>query len=86
MKQLFVVAMALICAAPAGFAQQQKPAKKDSTQHKMEKVVYTCPMHPEVTSDKPGKCPKCGMTLVVKKTDKKPAHKMKMKADSTMKM
>jgi uncharacterized protein with PIN domain len=25
---------------------------------------YTCPMHPEVMSNKPGKCPKCGMTLV----------------------
>ncbi|MFT4154231.1 multicopper oxidase domain-containing protein [Parafilimonas sp.] len=24
---------------------------------------YVCPMHPEVTSDKPGKCPKCGMEL-----------------------
>ena len=24
---------------------------------------YECPMHPEVTSKKPGKCPKCGMTL-----------------------
>ena len=32
-----------------------------------EKVVYTCPMHPEVISDTPGKCPKCGMTLVPKK-------------------
>lgn len=27
---------------------------------------YTCPMHPEVHSDQPGKCPKCGMTLVKK--------------------
>lgn len=27
-------------------------------------VTYTCPMHPEVSSDKPGKCPKCGMELV----------------------
>ena len=27
------------------------------------KRTYTCPMHPEVLSDKPGSCPKCGMTL-----------------------
>lgn len=26
--------------------------------------TYTCTMHPEVISDKPGKCPKCGMELV----------------------
>src|SRR4051794_18689108 len=25
---------------------------------------YTCPMHPDVVTDAPGKCPKCGMTLV----------------------
>ncbi len=25
--------------------------------------AYTCPMHPEVISDAPGKCPKCGMNL-----------------------
>ena len=24
---------------------------------------YTCPMDPEVISDTPGKCPKCGMPL-----------------------
>ncbi|HEY4328684.1 MAG TPA: multicopper oxidase domain-containing protein [Phycisphaerae bacterium] len=30
-------------------------------------ILYTCVMHPEVISDKPGTCPKCGMTLVVKK-------------------
>jgi len=31
-----------------------------------KKVEYTCPMHPEVISDKPGQCPKCGMDLVIK--------------------
>jgi Cu+-exporting ATPase len=30
------------------------------------KVIYTCPMHPEVQQDHPGNCPKCGMTLVLK--------------------
>lgn len=25
---------------------------------------YVCPMHPDVTSDRPGKCPICGMDLV----------------------
>lgn len=28
-----------------------------------DQVVYTCPMHPEVVEDKPGRCPKCGMDL-----------------------
>lgn len=26
-------------------------------------TLYSCPMHPEVRSDKPGRCPKCGMAL-----------------------
>ncbi len=49
------------------------PAKYDGSQAKDEvkaaaPVVsarggYVCPMHPEVRSDKPGDCPKCGMAL-----------------------
>ena len=29
-------------------------------------AAYTCPMHPEVGSDAPGTCPKCGMPLVTR--------------------
>jgi len=27
-------------------------------------TIYTCPMHPDVKQEKPGKCPICGMNLV----------------------
>ena len=27
-------------------------------------AAYICPMHTEVRQDGPGKCPKCGMTLL----------------------
>lgn len=32
-------------------------------------AVYTCPMHPEVTSGEPGTCPKCGMALVERRKE-----------------
>lgn len=30
-------------------------------------IVYTCPMHPQIVRDAPGKCPICGMDLVPQK-------------------
>jgi hypothetical protein len=30
-------------------------------------VIYVCPMHSDVTSKEPGKCPRCGMSLVPQK-------------------
>ncbi len=42
--------------------------------------MYTCTMHNEVMGEKPGKCPKCGMTLVKQKmTD----EQMKMMREGT---
>ena len=41
-----------------------KPAKSSPAP-----IIYTCVMHPEVQQPAPGKCPKCGMTLVKKETD-----------------
>lgn len=47
----------LVLLAIAMFALGQKPSTP---------VVYTCPMHAEVRSNKPGQCPKCKMDLVKK--------------------
>jgi len=40
--------------------------KKDTVPHK-EAVTYTCVMHPQIHSPKPGNCPICGMKLVKEK-------------------
>lgn len=37
------------------------------------KTIYTCPMHPQILSDKPGVCPICGMALVPVKPAGAPA-------------
>lgn len=36
---------------------------------KADVVKYNCPMHPEIVSDKPGKCSKCGMNLTLSKKE-----------------
>ena len=41
--------------------------------HHLAKEIYSCPMHPDFTSDKPGSCAICGMDLVKKESqDRKP--------------
>ncbi len=50
---------------PADSVKTGEASKTDKT-GRHPGIVYTCPMHPEVISDKPGRCPKCGMNLVPK--------------------
>ncbi len=46
-------------------------------------VVYTCPMHPSYVSDRPGKCPICGMDLV-KRESSPPEEKSSTNTGSTV--
>lgn len=39
-----------------------------------DKKIYTCPMHPEVRQETPGRCPDCGMNLLPEKVKKDKKH------------
>ena len=46
------------------------PVLRDLFHAEESATQYTCPMHPQIISDRPGACPICGMTLQpIKKTD-----------------
>jgi len=48
---------------------------EQSSANTAQKELYQCPMHPQITSDHPGKCPICGMDLVLfKKSEPAPAN------------
>ena len=63
---LLICALALIPARahtrPSHDTNQTSTKKTGQTKPQPRKV-YSCPMHPEVTSKKKGRCPKCGMDL-----------------------
>lgn len=64
---VFLLAMTLILQTGYLFANKghDHGAAGDQTAaaEKHEAMKYVCPMHTDVQSDKPGECPKCGMTL-----------------------
>ena len=77
MKKVLIL-LIIITTTFAGFAQTGKnkmPAKKEAV---AQQVKYTCPMHPNVTSDKPGKCAECGMDLTKSKKEKMKMEVMKI--------
>ena len=46
---------------------KKAPSPSERAGGEAQPVIYTCPMHPEIQSTKPGNCPKCGMKLVKEK-------------------
>jgi hypothetical protein len=68
-KVMLIAAFAII--SLAGFSQQTKTKSSKNKETKTEKVKYECPMHPEESADKPGKCSKCKMDLKEVKKESK---------------
>ena len=66
----WVLAVTLLAGLGAGvgltalFLRRPAPAATDTPGAAHAHTTYVCPMHPSITSDKPGECPICGMQLV----------------------
>lgn len=69
MKKTGIVLIAVIALAAGlggGYelARRARPSGAATSAPAAAKMLYHCPMHPNVVQDHPGTCPICGMTLV----------------------
>jgi Heavy metal binding domain len=73
-----IIASALVLSVThmviAQHSHHEHEIEQEQEQEKMQK--YTCLMHPEVITDHPGNCPKCGMKLVPLKEKKRGTSKV----------
>jgi hypothetical protein len=76
---LFAIVSFLAMGSPLR-GQDQGKSEAIRASQAQEKDYYTCQMHPEVKSDKPGKCPECGMNLVLASTLEKQQHTSEQKS------
>jgi FtsP/CotA-like multicopper oxidase with cupredoxin domain len=67
-KSLLIILLS--CSVLLAFSQHKEKNAgrmdnpKQENEERQQPAIYTCEMHPEIQSRKPGKCPKCGMKLV----------------------
>jgi membrane fusion protein, copper/silver efflux system len=74
MKIRIIALIIVVFLAGWGMHRMLTPGhENDTKQAGQAKVIWTCPMHPQITSDKPGECPICHMTLVKREEAKGPS-------------
>ena len=69
MKSKYIVRLSLILLLGVAvvIGCKSKSTEKELVDHEHNQPqTYTCPMHPQIVSNKPGTCPICGMDLVPK--------------------
>src|SRR3989338_6606098 len=65
-RNILIVLLLIALTAVVGVMLIAKKGVHDGHRAGAVKEIYYCPMHPEFTSDRPGDCPICGMSLVKK--------------------
>ncbi|MCG9731623.1 efflux RND transporter periplasmic adaptor subunit [Shewanella sp. Isolate13] len=75
------LSLVMVATPQLGFSQATAADKEHTQTHQHESnqrgTEYYCPMHPEVTSHEPGRCPKCKMFLVQDEADTTSHQKQK---------
>lgn len=61
-----IISYALVVFALLSWHEPHAQISNSDTVKIVHLTQYTCSMHPEILSDSPGNCPKCGMQLVEK--------------------
>lgn len=65
-KNILILVLVVAFAITIFYIYQEKrsTSAKVDAKSEVKKQLYTCPMHPQIISEKPGNCPICGMQLV----------------------
>ena len=69
---LLAITVMLGLSACGGSGSKEKTEEPQEMEKSEMVVQYTCSMHPDVIQNEPGKCPQCGMELVVKSDTQQP--------------
>lgn len=75
MKSILIVILVILFNHVQAQDMRGMDMQRKQSPNQQQQDYYTCPMHPEIHSPKPGNCPKCGMKLVKEK--RKPMQKPK---------
>jgi Cu(I)/Ag(I) efflux system membrane fusion protein len=58
------IGLGIIIGLALGSKNNKQIEKKGTTIKQKKTTIWTCSMHPQIRSNKPGKCPICGMKLI----------------------
>lgn len=72
MRRIIIILLSLTSLLPLACGKKEKAAPAGAVVQ-TPAAVYYCPMHPTITSDRPGNCPICGMSLVKRAPSAAPA-------------